>query len=99
MEYGGSNHRNEELSMALTRSTLLLATVLWCALAWAFMAHAQTNTEVEKQIANLPPEQRAYERFRAWLNSLPPGQQRDDKAENRYRDYLKSKGLSDSDTD
>ena len=37
---------------------------------------AQTPDEAEKRIANLPPDQRAYERFRAWLNSLPPEEQR-----------------------
>jgi SAM-dependent methyltransferase len=56
---------------------------------------AQTADEVEKSIANLPPDQRAYERFRFWISSLPP-EQHDDKVEARYRVYLKSRGFSDA---
>jgi len=60
----------------------------------------QTADEVEKHIANLPPEQRAYERFRFWVTSLPPDQHRDPKlVQARYREYLKSRGFSDADAD
>jgi predicted O-methyltransferase YrrM len=58
----------------------------------------QTPDEIEKAIANLPPPQRAYERFRAWMNALPPDQQRGPDVEDRYRAYLKSRGFSDADT-
>jgi SAM-dependent methyltransferase len=57
---------------------------------------AQTADDIEKSIANLPPERRAYERFRAWINSLPPNEQRDGKLDTRYRAYLKSRGFSDA---
>ena len=60
-------------------------------------ARAQTPDEVEKRIANLPAEQRVYERFRAWFNVLPPAQQRDGKVDARYRAFLKSRGFSDAD--
>jgi SAM-dependent methyltransferase len=71
-------------------------------LACAFMtrtARPQTAAEVEKHIANLPPEQRAYERFRFWLTSLPPDQQKDSRVEARYREYLVGHGFSEADAD
>jgi len=71
-------------------------------LACAFMtapARPQTAAEVEKHIATLPPEQRAYERFRFWLTSLPPDQQKDVKLEARYREYLVAHGFSGADAD
>ena len=37
---------------------------------------SQTPDQVEKTIANLPPEQRAYERFRFWVTTQPPDEQR-----------------------
>lgn len=62
-------------------------------------AWPQTPAEVEKHIANLPPEQRAYERFRFWLTSLPPDQQKDGRVEARYREYLVAHGFSGADAD
>jgi len=63
------------------------------------LMRAQTTEEVEKAIANLPTDQRAYERFRFWMTSLPPDQQWDAKVEARYREYLKSRGFSDAEAD
>jgi len=63
------------------------------------LMRAQTTEEVEKAIANLPTDQRAYERFRFWMISLPPDQQWDAKVEARYREYLKSRGFSDAEAD
>src|ERR1051326_5277979 len=60
---------------------------------------AQTPDDVEKSLAKLPADQRAWERFRFWMNSLPPEQQRDGKVDERYRAYLKSRGLSDAEAD
>lgn len=60
---------------------------------------SQTVDEAEKRIAALPPDQRAYERFRFWLTMLPPDQQRDANLLTHYRDYLKTRGFSDSDAD
>jgi SAM-dependent methyltransferase len=60
---------------------------------------SQTPAEVEKHIASLPPEQRAYERFRFWLTSLPPDQQKDSRVEARYREYLVAHGFSEADVD
>ena len=62
-------------------------------------SRAQTADEVEKSIANLPPDQRVYERFRFWITSLPPEQSRDGKVDVRYREYLKSRGFSEADAD
>jgi hypothetical protein len=72
--------------------------VLACAFMTA-LAQLQTSAEVEKHIANLPPEQRAYERFRFWLTSLPPDQQKDSRVEARYREYLVTHGFSEADAD
>lgn len=60
---------------------------------------AQAAAEVDKSIANLPPAERAYERFRVWLNALPPDQQHDGKVSDRYRAYLKARGASEHDAD
>ena len=60
---------------------------------------AQTPDEVDKKTASLPPDQRAYERFRFWRTQLPPDQQRDPDLMTRYRAYLKSRGRSDAEAD
>ena len=60
---------------------------------------ADTAESLESRIANLPPDQRAYERFRYWVTMLPPDQQQDPNLEARYRAYLKTRGLSDTDVD
>jgi len=72
---------------------LLLVIFLLAAGAWA-----QTADDVEKRIANLPTEQRAYERYRFWLTMRPP-EQRGGDIPARYRDYLKSRGFSTTDID
>lgn len=60
---------------------------------------SQQAQDVEARIANLPPDQRNYERFRYWLTMLPPADQKAPNLDARYRDYLKSKGYSQSDID
>ena len=62
------------------------------------LVRSQTADEVEKRIASLPPEQRAYERFRFWITMLPP-EQRDATVPVRYREHLKQLGYSDADAD
>ena len=79
-----------------TRIIALLACVAGACVLDSFSLRAQTPDEVEKAIANLPPPQRAYERFRAWINSQPPDQRGADMGE-RYRNYLKGRGFSDGD--
>lgn len=79
------------------------------ALLWSFVVAglcmqpaalwAQTPDQVDKQTASLPPDQRAYERFRFWKTQLPPEQQRDANLMTRYRAYLKSRGRSDAEAD
>lgn len=73
--------------------------VVALSLALAAPVRAQTADEVEKSIANLPPAQKAYQRFRFWITSLPPDQHNPDKVEGLYRAYLKSRGFSASDID
>ncbi len=73
--------------------------VIGLSLALGAQVRAQTADEVEKSIANLPPAQKAYQRFRFWITSLPPDQHNPDKVEGLYRAYLKSRGFSPSDID
>ena len=81
------------------RKIILIALVGSGCLIRCAPMRGQTADELEKSIANLPPERRGYERFRAWFNSLPPEQQRDGKVDARYRGYLKSRGFSDAEAD
>jgi len=89
--------------MRLKRGTcyliLVLASVVSSSLLRPRVLHAQTADEVEKRIANLPPDQRAYERFRFWITSQPPDQQRGNDVEARYRAYLRSRSFSDADAE
>jgi len=80
------------------RLTILIASFAFACLFRCAPTLAQTPDELEKSIATLPPEQRAWERFRYWINSLSPGHH-DDKVEARYRAYLKSRGFSEAEAD
>src|SRR5712691_4828824 len=83
-----------------TLRVILLSCVGLACLFSSMPTRAQTTDEVEKGIANLPPDQRAYERFGFWITSQPPDQHRDPKVvEARYREYLKSRGFSDGEVD
>src|SRR2546429_1588336 len=81
------------------RTLVLIGCVALGCLFHCAPMRAQTPDEVEKSIANLPPERRAYERFRAWVNALLPEQQRDGKVNARYRGYLQSRGFSEAEAD
>jgi SAM-dependent methyltransferase len=70
-----------------------------CLFACCSAAWPQTAEEVEKGIASLPADQRAYERFRYWLGLLPPDQQQAADLESRYREYLKTRGFPDAEAD
>ncbi len=80
-----------------TQITALLWTVVVACLFYSTSMRSQVPDDVEKRIANLPAEQRAYERFRFWITSLPPDQQRGADVDARYRAYLKARGFSDAD--
>jgi SAM-dependent methyltransferase len=69
----------------------LLIAVLFLA---AYTAIAWTQTA-----ADLPPEQRAYERFRLWSTMLSPEQRQAGSLPARYRERPKSQGLSDAEVD
>jgi len=76
-------------------SVILMLFVGTSAAIWS-----QTADEVEKQIAKLPPDQRAYERFRFWVTKLPAEQHSDpDNVMRLYRSYLKERGFSDADAE
>lgn len=62
-------------------------------------SQAQTADDVEKRIANLPPAERAYERFRFWSTRLPVAQQKDANLFTRYREYLKERGFGEADAE
>lgn len=79
---------------AIRRSLVTTLAGLACLLLTGSLL-AQAPDEIEKRIANLQPAERAWERFRSWISSLPPEQHKPDKVEGLYRAYLKSRGFSD----
>ena len=83
---------------AISRFILIAFVALGCVFCGAPM-RAQTSDEVEKSIANLPPAKRAWERFRFWINSLPPEQHQPNQVDALYRAYLKSHGFSGAEID
>jgi SAM-dependent methyltransferase len=92
-----SQSKYKKVHLAVLLWLVVLAALFLCsAPIWS---QAGTVDEHEKRIASLPPDQRAYERFRFWNTMLPPDQQRDPKLLTRYREYLKGRGFSDGDTD
>ena len=85
-------------------SAARVAALVWCVVLAPLFIYSvpsltQTTDEVEKRIASLPPDQRAYERFRYWVTQLSPDQRRDPNLPARYRDYLKTRGFSDGEAD
>ncbi|HUK18509.1 MAG TPA: methyltransferase domain-containing protein [Bryobacteraceae bacterium] len=74
---------------------LALAAMLFFAVA----GYCQTREQVESRLARLPPDQRAYERFRYWQTMLPAGQQKDPDLLGKYRVYLRGQGFTDSDVE
>ena len=79
-----------------SRYTMILMLLAICSVPiWS----QQKVDDFEKNIANLPIDQRTYERFRFWVNSLTPDEQRDPKLDARYREYLKQRGFSEADAD
>jgi len=60
----------------------------------ATAAWAQTADEIETRIANLPADQRAYERYRFWVTTLTPEQRQGGDFDARYTAYLKTRGFS-----
>jgi SAM-dependent methyltransferase len=77
-----------------SRYSIILLLLVICSLP---VRSQQPADDVEKNIANLPVEQRTYERFRYWVNTLTPDEQRDPNLETRYRAYLKGRGFADAD--
>lgn len=77
-----------------------------CSILVAFpFGAAQTRDEVEQRISALPSDQRALERFRLWIDTLPiavrgssgiSDQLRDPKLLERYRTYLNEGGYSEA---
>jgi 2-polyprenyl-3-methyl-5-hydroxy-6-metoxy-1,4-benzoquinol methylase len=61
------------------------------------IALAQTPEEVEKKLGQLPPERRAYERYRFWVSTQTPEVQRSARVTEMYREYLSKSGFSSSD--
>jgi hypothetical protein len=60
---------------------------------------AQTRQEVEARLAQLPPDQRDYERFRFWVTTQPADVQRAPDLMDRYRGYRASEGFRAADID
>jgi SAM-dependent methyltransferase len=61
-----------------------------------FIASAQTPAELEKRLSELPPERRAYERYRTWISSQTPAVQKSTHMD-QYRAHLKKAGFSAAD--
>lgn len=78
-------------------SMMRIHIALLAALLCAAPLISQTPQQVEARLAQLPPDQRAYERFRYWHTMLPPDQQRAPDLVDKYRAYLKGQGFADSD--
>ena len=83
------------------RIALLLSAVFAALFLYSQPIRSQTETVEahEKSIARLPPDQKAYERFRFWVTMLPKAQQSDPNQLAHYREYLKTRGASDGDAD
>lgn len=83
------------------KSALLYPIVLMLLVLCSVPIWSQTADDLEKRIANLPPDERAYERFRYWVTTLPADQGPNDldQALARYRAYLNGRGFSDADVD
>jgi SAM-dependent methyltransferase len=73
--------------------------IVLCLCVSAVTILSQTVDENEKRIATMPPDQRAYERFRFWVSTLPADQRpaNPDQMMERYRVYLKGRGFSEAD--
>lgn len=75
------------------RTAIALAAVL----SFALPVSAQTAAQAQARTAQLPPEQRAYERYRAWFVAQSQDVQRASDVMDRYRAYLKAQGFTSSD--
>ncbi len=60
---------------------------------------AQTREQVETRIGQLPPDQRAYERYRFWITTQPVEVQRSSDHIEKYRAYLKAQGFTEADVE
>jgi 2-polyprenyl-3-methyl-5-hydroxy-6-metoxy-1,4-benzoquinol methylase len=84
---------------------LTTKTRFWAGLGFAAVLicteaiRAQTREEVEARLAQLPPDQRAYERFRFWVTTQREDVQRAPDVMDRYRRYLAGEGFKAADID
>jgi len=82
-----------------TQAGLILGCLVWACALTITPARGQTPDEIEKRVASVPPDQRAYERFRLWFASDPKRQHNPAEIERQYRAYLKSRGFSDAEVE
>jgi protein-L-isoaspartate O-methyltransferase len=85
------------LGLARRRNIARLGGVFALCVFSSLSLHAQARDEVEKAIASLPLPPRAHERFRVWIDSRPPDQQREPESAERYVGSVKGRGFVDSD--
>jgi SAM-dependent methyltransferase len=76
-----------------------LVVALGAVLLAVVTAAAQTREQVEASIAKLPPDERAYERFRYWVTTHPAEVQGNSGPMPAYRAYLKRQGFAEADVD
>ena len=91
------NSRRRVFSACILLSSITLLVLV--VRSTSVLSQAVTADDVEKTIAALPPDQRAYERFRYWMVSLPPQEQQSSNLQTRYREYLKGRGFTEADAD
>src|SRR5437867_1731101 len=87
----------DQVGMSGYNLVMVLFRVCLMALLCLVAVRSQTREEAEKRLGQLPPDQRAYERFRFWLSLQAPEAQRGPDVLPRYSQYLKTQGFTESD--
>ncbi len=85
------------LSAMRTNWTILALAVSVLCFAPVFSQTPQTRDQAEISLAKLPPDQRAYERFRHWVSMQSVDIQRSADVMQKYRVYLKAQGFDEAD--
>ena len=63
------------------------------------VAAGQPSDEIEKRLGALPPDRRAYERYRLWISAQAPAAQRNPGHMTQYREHLMNAGFAAADVE